>query len=248
MNLQINCTDNGVKEYPIHIHKDYEIMHYLSGTGNMRTSEGLFPFSPGTIIIIPPGIEHGSTSERGFKNISILGNSERIKHFKTPTILTDNEKKEGTTLVKLMYNNRYTNKEYLKSLYQTYILYLMQSLTIEDNLGASVNKILSQVTDNFSNNDLSMSALLKESGYAEDYIRAHFKRITGKTPNAFLTDVRINHACFLIDLYANSLSLEQISEGCGYIDYVYFSKKFKSVTGMSPTEYKKMVSKQKNNL
>ena len=77
-----------------------------------------------------------------------------------------------------------------------------------------------------------------ESGYAEDYIRAHFKRITGKTPNEFLSGIRIKRACFLIETYRDSLSLSQISEQCGYTDYVYFSKKFKSVTGMSPKEYK----------
>lgn len=245
MNLQINCTDDGVFEYPIHVHTDFEIMHYISGTGHMRTSQGLFPFSPGTIIIIPPGIEHGSISNNGFKNISIAGSFDRIKNFRSTTVLADNAEKEGTTLAKLIYNNRYTNNEYLKGLCQAYILFLMQSLTIEDNIGEAVSSIIGSATDSFSDADFKISELLRNSGYAEDYIRAHFKRITGKTPGAFLTEMRINHAEFLIDIYANSLSLEQIAEQCGYTDYVYFSKKFKATTGMSPMEYKNMVQSAK---
>ena len=69
-------------------------------------------------------------------------------------------------------------------------------------------------------------------------IRSCFKVATGKTPNEFLTDVRIKHACFLINIYHNELSLAEISERCGYLDYIYFLKKFKSVTGVSPREYK----------
>lgn len=69
-------------------------------------------------------------------------------------------------------------------------------------------------------------------------MRSCFKKITGKTPNEFLTEIRIKHACFLIEVYRSELSLSEISEQCGYLDYVYFSKKFKSVTGMSPREYR----------
>jgi AraC-like DNA-binding protein len=87
--------------------------------------------------------------------------------------------------------------------------------------------------------------LLQKSGYAEDYIRSHFKKVTGKTPNGFLTDIRIKHATFLIEIYANTLSLQSIAEQCGYLDYVYFSKTFKSILGVSPKEYKNTISKFK---
>lgn len=245
MNLQINCTDNGVLEYPIHVHTDPEIMYYMSGTGNMRTSQGLFPFSPGTIILIPPGLEHGSVSDNGFKNISVAGGFDETKNFRSVTVLTDNAEKDGFTLANLIYKNRYADNEYLKSLCRAYILFLMQGLTVEDNIGATVKSIIGGANDSLSDAAFKMSELLRKSGYAEDYIRAQFKKITGKTPCEFLTNIRINHAEFLIDIYANSLSLEQIAEQCGYTDYVYFSKKFKSVTGMSPTEYKNTIQSAK---
>ena len=60
-----------------------------------------------------------------------------------------------------------------------------------------------------------------------------------KKTNEFLTEIRIKHACFLIDIYHDELSLAEISERCGYLDYIYFSKKFKSIMDVSPREYKK---------
>ena len=91
----------------------------------------------------------------------------------------------------------------------------------------------------FHDPDLDLAALLRESGYAEDYIRAGFKRVMGMTPTAFLIQMRIRHACYLIDTFRNTLSLSEIGERCGYVDYVMFSKKFKEVMGMSPRAYKK---------
>ncbi len=239
MNLQINCTCDGVKTYPIHKHTHYEIMLYLSGNGFLRTTDNNYPFSPGSIIIVPPGTEHGSTSENGFKNISIGGNFGHLLHFKAPASLTDNERQEGRILAELIFNNRYGNKEFLSDLCTTYIRFMLQNMQREDNVSIAVNKIISRITESAYDYNVSLNSLLLNSGYAEDYIRVHFKRITGKTPVEFLTKIRIDHACFLINIYGSTLTLSQIAEQCGYVDYVYFSKRFKSVTGMSPGEYRK---------
>lgn len=34
MNLQICCTEKGVKTYPLHKHQNHEIMLYLEGSGD----------------------------------------------------------------------------------------------------------------------------------------------------------------------------------------------------------------------
>ena len=87
---------------------------------------------------------------------------------------------------------------------------------------------------------INLTEILQKSGYSEDYIRSVFKKLTGKTPHEFLTDIRMNHACFLIDVYKDTLLLSQIAEKCGYLDYVYFSKIFKSVKGVSPKSYREL--------
>ncbi len=242
MNLQINCTQDGIKVYPMHKHNNYEIMLYLHGTGHLHTQSTNVPFSPGSIIIVPPGMEHGSASTNGFKNISVSGSFENLLHFKDVVALSDNEQNEGKMLATMIYNNRHKNSNYVFKLCAAYIHFILQYINISDNIGMSVNKIISEIENNFYNQDINLSQLLHKSGYAEDYIRLHFKKVTGKTPNGFLTDIRIKHAVFLIDIYANTLSLQQIAEQCGYADYVYFSKKFKSVLGMSPKEYKNNIN------
>ena len=241
MNLQINCTQDGVKTYPIHRHNHYEIMLYLEGEGYLRTTTANYPFCPGSIIIVPPGTEHGSTSENGFKNISVGGSFENLLHFENTVTLFDNPQNEGTKLATMIYNNRHKSNEYLFKLCTAYIHFILQYISFPDTISTAVNKIICEIENNFCDSNIDLCELLKKSGYAEDYMRAQFKKITGKTPNGFLTDIRIKHALFLIDIYADTLSLQQISEQCGYTDYVYFSKKFKSILGTSPKEYKKFL-------
>lgn len=236
--FQINCTQDGIKEYPLHKHDKFEIMIYLSGNGFMKTSDGNYEFSPGTIIIVPPEIYHGSSSENGFKNISIVGDFEQYLFFEKTVVSHDNESGEGRALAAILYNNRYFNNNYLSAVCTSFVYFVLQNLSIDDSINIEMNKIITEITQNFYDADIDLSELLRKSGYAENYIRTRFKEITGKTPKSFLRDVRIKHACYLIKIYANKISLSQICEQCGYTDYIYFSKKFKEAMGVSPTAYK----------
>ena len=122
-------------------------------------------------------------------------------------------------------------------LFRCQIHFLLQNLQVEDGIRAAVKSICDAIVrEAFSGIDLA--GLLAASGYSEDYIRARFRQITGKTPHEYLTEIRIDRARFLIDVYGATLPLSEIAVRCGYGDYVYFSKKFKALTGLSPRQYR----------
>ena len=242
MELQINITPDGMQEYPMHTHKTYEIMHYLEGTGYLRTAEGSIPFQPGTIIAVPPGLSHGSVSANGFRNISIGSDFEHLLCFDAPVVFTDNPEQEGTRLIRLLYENRFGNEAYRTALCKAYLHFLLQSLQQEERLRSCIRHLVQEISQNAWQPNLHLTEYLHKTGYAEDYIRDCFRKSTGKTPTQFLTEVRIKRACYLIDIYHASLSLADIAEQCGYTDYVYFSKKFKELTGTTPSEYKRGLS------
>ena len=145
---------------------------------------------------------------------------------------------EGKTLAQLIYDNRYGNSTYLSSLCTAYAYFLTQRFDIDSTMNQCVSNIISEISKSAFDPQINLALVLLKSGYSEDYIRSCFKKITGKTPNEFLTEIRIKHACYLIDIHQDNLSLSEIAEKCGYLDYVYFSKKFKSVMGLSPREYR----------
>lgn len=236
MSYLINITN---KISPPHQHKNYEIIVYVNGDSVFRTPEKSIPVSTGKIIIVPPYTEHSSLPDTNPVRIYINGEFNQIFNLHSPVIISDTKDKEGTTLAQMIYKNRYGNPEYVSSLCNAFAHFLLQSIKFDDNISLTVKELINEITDNFHDSNLSLSHILNKSGYAEDYIRAHFKKITGKTPTEFLTSIRIRHACYLIDVYKNSLSLSQIAEKCGFTDYVYFSRRFKQFTGTSPQKYHK---------
>lgn len=66
-----------------------------------------------------------------------------------------------------------------------------------------------------------------------------FKGYTGKTPQQYITDLRISKAKEL--LAYSSFNITEIASIVGYENPFYFSRIFKKVTAMSPREYKNRV-------
>lgn len=70
------------------------------------------------------------------------------------------------------------------------------------------------------------------------YCGAMFARSEGVTIHEFVNKTRINRACDI--LLADSLSIKEIAEATGYSDVFHFSKVFKRIMGVSPSEYRHM--------
>jgi AraC-like DNA-binding protein len=71
-----------------------------------------------------------------------------------------------------------------------------------------------------------------------DYINSVFKKMTGFTIMNYIDQIRISKAKQLID--STDMKLYEIAFAIGMEDQHYFSKKFKKVEGISPSELKKI--------
>lgn len=221
-----------------HKHAYYEIVVFTKGNGVFHASENDIGVSPGKIIIIPPHTIHYSTKNvEDFERIYIGGDFNQFFNMDTPTVILDNSENEGALLAKMLYRNRYSTPEYVSTLVNAFTHFLLKNIKMENSIFSATKNIAEEISNDFYNCNIDLCSILAKSGYAEDYIRAQFKKIMGKTPTEFLTHIRINHACYLIDTYRHSLSLSEIAEKCGYTDYVYFSRRFKQITKVSPRKY-----------
>jgi len=216
-------------------------MYYLSGVGCLATEQGDIPYREGTILIVPPGVIHGSVSENGFVNISIGGDFNHFFLFDKIVVQHDNESGDGGRLAKLIYANRHAAMEYVASLCNAYANFLLQNAQYEDRVNQAVADIIKQTAGSYFDPQFSITLALRKSGYAQDYIRANFKRVTGLSPIEFLTKIRIDHGRKLFEIYGQGISVSEAALACGFEDPVYFSKRFKQATGVSPKAYQKKV-------
>ena len=238
-NVSVGITKPNTKKYPLHRHNNWEIMYYLTGEGYLATEGECVGFHPGSIIIVPPNILHGSVSKDGFVNISIGENFNKLFQFNEIVAVEDNASKDGERLAKLIYENRYADVGYLSALCNAYAYFLLQNIECQKPINRAVNYIVKSVFENFQDSSFNITTLLNNSGYTEDYIRAEFKKITDYSPIDFLTKVRIERAQKLFEIYGEGISVLEIATACGFDDPVYFSRRFKQFTNISPSEYKK---------
>lgn len=222
-----------------HKHNCYEIIFYRKGEGTFYFSEKSIPISSGKFIIVPPEIVHASRYTEDAETIFVNGDFKHIFSFNSPAVVMDDDEKSGEFFMKMIYENRFSNPEYLSALSNALAHFLMQNIKTEKSISVVLKDIVTQISDNFHDSNIDVCEILNKSGYSEDYIRAQFKAHTGKTPIEFLTEMRIAHARYLIESYKESLQLSEIAEKCGYTDYIYFSRKFKQIMGMAPKEYMK---------
>ena len=75
-------------------------------------------------------------------------------------------------------------------------------------------------------------------GFNATYFSTLFKKETGQNFMDYLTELRIGKAKEL--LCGEELSVQEVAEQVGYQDLKYFSRLFKKLTGVSPSDYKKL--------
>lgn len=87
--------------------------------------------------------------------------------------------------------------------------------------------------------DISVSQLCTEMRYSKTYLSKVFFNNFGYSINTYISKVKIEEAKKLIREHTHNFS--QIADMLCFSNPFYFSRVFRRVTGMSPTEYKKSV-------
>lgn len=112
---------------------------------------------------------------------------------------------------------------------------LQHNNTSTNRLVADIVKLLE---DNIYGN-VTIDDIKASTNYGKSQICDIFKKATGKTVIQYYTELKINEAKFL--MREQRLNNSQISDMLGFSSPQYFTRVFKTVTSMTPKEYKSSV-------
>ena len=166
-------------------------------------------------------------------------------------------KAEAQKRIKRLNNDFYLEKNQLLSVYNDLkhctenieelnikikpLIYMLQLLHIyiSDNKTQSGNmlfdSILAYIQRNFMQ-QITVANIAETCMCSQSTVAHLFKKQTGKTVNAFITELRINQAKKL--LKTTDMSISDISIMCGFLNINYFPTIFKKHTNYTPTEYR----------
>ena len=96
-----------------------------------------------------------------------------------------------------------------------------------------VNELLDYINQNISS-PITIQQLADRFYLSKSFICRSFKQSTGTTVNKYLTGRRISIAKALL---SEGISVNEVYEQCGFLDYSTFFKSFTKIVGVSPKKY-----------
>lgn len=118
----------------------------------------------------------------------------------------------------------------------TLVFQKVSMVTAYDETMYNIKKAIMYLSEHFSDHDLSLTKLADEIGLSQNYLGLLFKRKLNVGFNEYIRQLRLNYALRL--LKQGGLSLNEISEKCGFNSKSYFIAIFKKQYGITPKIYK----------
>jgi len=115
---------------------------------------------------------------------------------------------------------------------------------ITQNDKAFLSKVTELIEKNMDNGEFIVEDLVKEFAMSRTVFFKKLKVLTGLSPVEFIRTMRIRRAAQLIE--TTDYSMTQISFMVGINGSRYFSRCFKQMYGLSPTEYKEKMKNKKS--
>lgn len=128
------------------------------------------------------------------------------------------------------------------------IIYLIRCQRYTHNINQKTNlsnitigEIVNFIENNYSR-QLTLPEIAAQFGISESSLTKKIKIFTNMTFKEYLTKTRIEAAKSL--LISSEKSITEIAYECGYNNSNFFGDVFKKAVGMSPSSYRKMLTKQ----
>ena len=246
--LLVGASPTTFTSFEAHTHDCFEIILNTQGEGTAEIGGAEYPFSPGTIHVVPPNTPHGKRSAGGFRDLYLHTDTLRWaesavqteKAIKEPLVLADDTCRTMESILNILlarYLQSSKTDAVMEALYQV-VLMLLEEWSRSAPPDPVISGIIDTITASYSNPEFQVTDALTATGYSKDHIRRRFHQVTGQTPNAYLKSVRIRYAkSLLLQKERLHLTINDVARMSGYYDVAYFCRSFRKETGMTPMEF-----------
>lgn len=217
-------------------HDYWEMLHVMHGTGDMLGDPPVrFALAPGMTVLIPPDYPHLEVSSIPIDIIWVGLGGSRVEQLTADGFRTATDSEAGPFFEVLWQQSR-RGSGLLGPELDGLALTLLGRLLRRGAEGSSpatsrVERAIRLFSEQYAA-DISMPEVAADLGWSEGHFYRAFRAHTGRTPVAFLRDVRIRQA---VNWLGNSdLSVSRIARLAGFRDPRYFSRVFRTVTGHAP--------------
>ena len=137
-------------------------------------------------------------------------------------------------IICLLEERKRLREQVLRQLQENKLL-LTQPDKTENMEDAFLRKFIACIEENYAESDYNVERLSETLGLSRGHLHRKIKELTGTTPVDFLRNYRLNKAAAL--LREKKYTVSEIAYQTGFSSPAYFSKCFKAVYDITPTEF-----------
>lgn len=232
----INAPPRHLSRTTVHFN---DLTLVLKGCLTYTIGDKTYDVCDGDMIFMPPGTTY--VRKDSLENADYISfNFHTNGTINLPIFLKDAVHSETMMLISAFdrINSRsYQDNKEKNSHILACILSVLEDRAKTHNLNAITLKIIKYIHSNLDKK-ITLGDIGALTFFSPIYCDTVFKRDMGKSIIDYLLDERIEYAKKL--LLDDSLGLSQIAARVGFADYNYFSRVFKTRSGISPSKYRNM--------
>lgn len=252
----------------LHSHPYYELILPLNGEVMYSVNGSFVRLHEGELIVLPADIYHygkydisTDVSERLLAQIDqtfwdeIASDETFSDLFKLRSPLVFSEADVANWEIRSLFeqmdlNRNVTNPQnqilLCGNMLRTLFIYLTESLHGQHSPQVArnplVEKAVSYIQENFTDPELTVYDIAEYTFSSREHISRLFKRYTMESIHSYITELRMQHFHQLV------LEGKSIMDSCtfsGFSDYSSFTRSFKKIYNMSPTQYMKSLERNR---
>lgn len=229
--------------FPDHIHNSFEIIIAMEGEMEVTVLGNKHIVRGNECVLVFPYHLHQIKTENHAKHAILIFSPHLVRAF-TKKIETQAPKSNKFVLDefyidKITKLDKEKNPIVLKGLLYSICAEFDKTaeyVAFKSNKQDLLLEIFNFVSKNYKTN-CSLYELSKETSYSYVYLSKHFSKSTGVSYTEYVSRFRISEACYL--LVNTSNTMVEIAYECGFECLRSFNRSFKSIIGISPSEYRK---------
>lgn len=250
LSISSSKFENDWTSYP-HSHHFTEIFFIKSGSGYMQIENESIPVKADSLVLIGAQVLHTEFSNSCDPlDYYVLGVEGLKISTDRPAEYSVVNSSASASAIRLCFesilNEMHNKKKCYEEICQHYLAILILMIYRKDQISCELKEPLNSsrechkarryIEENYQDK-ITLSTLADNCNITKYYLSHQFRGLYGKSPIAYLTEVRISAAKDL--LTATSYSIEEIAGSTGFSSSSYFSQTFQKICHVTPQQYRK---------
>lgn len=225
-----------------HRHTWSQALLYLSGNGRQRIADREARIAPGTLVLLPPGVQHAFVRTHGPAPLCVMIDFQlKTTQARSPVVCPLNRSELANVKEQLRHLTALREENPNVLGWEDSVAVLQIVITVlraagwasrfrpQTNAGEgrAIQELLKKVR-----NEGSLADVVERSGYHRDHLNRLVRRETGLTLGQYRAQRRLSEAKELI---SRGVRVSDVAVAVGLPDQSYFARWFRRQTGQTPS-------------